>query len=99
MLLQSDTSSHLVSKIFAQVYTLPFSLLLWQIVIYSTVPGIHGSKQTESEGIAQGQGFCLLTAVNPYNYYTSHLIGPVVNNHVQVFTVNTSVHVQVFTIT
>ena len=68
-------------------------------IIYSTVPGIYGSKQTESEGIAQGQGFCLLTAINPYNYYTSHLIGPVVNNHVQVFTVNTSVHVQLFTIT
>ena len=66
------------------------------------MPGIYGTKQTESEGVAQGQGFCLLTAVNSYDYYISHLIGPLLlllqNNHVQVFTVNTSLHVQVFTV-
>ena len=47
--------------------------------VIAQVPGIYGSKQTESEGIAQGRGV-FTTAINPghlcYNYYISHLIGP-----------------------
>ena len=31
---------------------------------YSTGPGIYGSKRTESEGEARGQG--LFTAINPW---------------------------------
>ena len=32
---------------------------------YSTVPGIYGSKQTESEGVDGGQGL-FTTAINPW---------------------------------
>ena len=43
--------------------------LIWRICVYviviAQVPGIYGSKQTESEGIAQGQGL-FTTAINPW---------------------------------
>ena len=49
------------------------------VIVIAQVPGIYGSKQTESEGVARGRGL-FTTAINPwhlcYNYYISHLIGP-----------------------
>ena len=60
---------------------------------YTTVPGICGSKQSESKGVAQGQ--CLFTtALNPWPPVL--YIPP---DWLFVVTVNTSVHVQVFTVT
>ena len=33
------------------------------VIVIAEVPGIYGSKQTESEGVAQGQGL-FTTAIN-----------------------------------
>ena len=55
---------------------------------YSTVPGIYSSKQTESKGVARGRG--LFTA--PINLW------PPITRSFVFITVNTSVHVQVFTV-
>ena len=67
---------------------------------YSTVPRIYGSKQTESEGVARGRGLFTIAIVK------SLATAPVLQLlyippdwSFVVITVNTSVHVQVFTVT
>ena len=35
------------------------------VIVIAQVPGIYGSKQTESEGVAQGRGL-FTTAINPW---------------------------------
>ena len=35
------------------------------VIVIAQVPGIYGSKQTESEGVAQGQSL-FTTAINPW---------------------------------
>ena len=48
-----------------------------EVIVKAKLPGIYGSKLTESEG-ALGLG--QFTAINPwqlgFNFYISHLIGP-----------------------
>ena len=36
-----------------------------QVIVIAQVPGIYGSKQTESEGVARGRGL-FTTAINPW---------------------------------
>ena len=60
------------------------------------MPGIYGSKQTESEGLARGQG-SFTTAINPWPPVLELLYIPPDWSFV-VITINTSVHVQVFTV-
>ena len=38
---------------------------LGQVIVIAQVPGIYGSKQTESEGVARGRGL-FTTAINPW---------------------------------
>ena len=80
---------------------------------YSTWSGNYGSKQTESKGVAWGRGLftiainlttCVVTIVLVYPtwlvlscYYLYQYIPP--DWSFVVITVNTSVHVQVFTVT
>ena len=48
-------------------------------VAYVIVPGIYGSKQTKSQGVAGGQGSFTTAIISGhlrYNCYISHLIGP-----------------------
>ena len=35
------------------------------VIVIAQVPGIYGSKQTESEGVARGRGL-FTTAINPW---------------------------------
>ena len=60
------------------------------------MPGIYGSKKTESEGIARGQGL-FTTAINPRPPVLKLYITP--DWFFVVIIINTSVHVQVFTVT
>ena len=65
---------------------------------YSTVSGIYGSKQTETKGVAGGQGLF----INSHEFLapctiTITYIPP--DWSFVVITVNTSVHVRVFTVT
>ena len=41
------------------------ALVVVLAIVIAQVPGIYGSKQTESEGVARGRGL-FTTAINPW---------------------------------
>ena len=74
-----ETSAHAIRLDMSDMEKVVSAVLYNLVIVKARVPGIYGSKLTESEGVARGQGQFTLTQIpgNPcYKCYISYLIGP-----------------------